>query len=181
MAIRDVLFENSAGNFERGPTPLLNKRVTTSSPVDKQMLQYDETNSEWTLVNGSNADSLSGTSLAFGSLSSGDVICYDGTNWTNGTLGDGLAFSGGTLSVKLGDGVTTDASGNLTLDRGLGLIMTGGTLEVDAGDGLTFNGNALAVAPGADPGDLINPNGFQDVADKLNQLLQELRAAKLIA
>lgn len=209
MALRDVLFFNSAGNLEAGTTPLLNERVTSSSPSDKEILQYDGTNSEWVLVSGANAIALDGKSLSFGTLSTGDVIYYDGTNWTNGTLGGGLQFSGGSLSVKEGDGITTDVSGNLTIDKGPGLKFNGGVLEVDtgngvtfngdsleiatgagltfngssveidAGNGLTFNGNVLEVAPGADPGD-VTPNDFQDVADRLNDLLQALRDANLI-
>lgn len=164
MALRDVLFENSSGNLERGTTPLLNERVTTSSPGDKQMLQYDGTNSVWALVDGANAVSLDGVDLLFGGLSDGDVICYDGTNWTNGTPGDGLQSSGGTLSVKAGDGIDV-SSGDVAIDTSF------------------FNDAALASYSNQppDPGNVDPQNtSLQELGDAVNAALDALRNANLI-
>lgn len=93
------------------------------------------------------ADSLDGVSVDLGSLSSGDLLGYDGTNITNVTVGSGLQNTSSDLSVNLadlaGDGLT-DATGDLAIELGPGVMTSGGALTIQVGNGLMLDGNALA-------------------------------------
>ncbi len=120
--------------------------VAIDTPAEDDVLQYNDVTDQWENVSISDfGDTLNLTDIIDAtSLTTGDMIYYDGVNWVNTTVDDFLTANLTTFQTFLGDNISINNLGDINITS----VANGDVLVYDSGSSTWINtpGSTFSMA-----------------------------------